>query len=116
LDCEIFLPDKKFRLFKFTTSKEMKTINNIAEWIRSISSGEVKYGSLSRYSAHALRCAASNFNKTLGHDRGIFVHIHFDWDKMIAIAVCISVAERSVELKDREHANDWKKKIPSSFD
>lgn len=71
----------------------MKTINNIAEWIRSISSGEVKYGSLSRYSAHALRCAASNFNKTLGHDRGIFVHIHFDWDKMIAIAVCISVAE-----------------------
>lgn len=94
----------------------MKTINNIAEWIRSISSSEVKYGSLSRYSAHALRCAASNFNKTLGHDRGIFVHIHFDWDKMIAIAVCISVAERSVELKDREHANDWKKKIPSSFD
>lgn len=94
----------------------MTSIQNIAKWVRSTRASEVKFGSLPRTSSHALRCAAREFNRTYGLDWNVFVHVHYDYFKEVAVVVGVTLAERELELTNISHKNDWKKKIPTTFD
>ena len=94
----------------------MNTIINFAEWLRTLRAGQVKCAILHPSKEHSIRCAAYNLNRVYSMDRRNYIHIHYDWNNKVVIAVCISTSERELELSSIEHKDDWKKKIPNSYD
>ena len=94
----------------------MTTILNLAEWLRTLRTGQIKCAKLHPSKEHSIRCTAYNINRVYGMDRGNHIHIHYDWNNQVVIAVCISTAERELELSSIEHKDDWKKKIPNCYD
>lgn len=94
----------------------MTTILNIAEWLRTLRTGQVKCANLHPSKEHSIRCTAYNINRVYSMDRGNHIHIHYDWDYQVVVAVCISTSERELELSSIEHKDDWKKKIPKCYD
>ncbi len=94
----------------------MNKINRIAEWVRNIKINEVKYGYLNRNFAHSFRCTVSRYNNTQGFERGIYLHSHYDIDRNIAVLICISLEDRTMEINDKDYSNEWKKKIPKNYD
>ena len=94
----------------------MNKVLKIAEWVRKINIGEVKYGYLNRNFQHSFRCTVSRYNGAQGYERVIYIHSHFDTDKNIAVLICISMEERILEINDKDYSNEWKKKIPKHYD
>lgn len=92
----------------------MTTILNLAEWLRTLRTGQVKCARLHPSKEHSIRCTAYNINRVYGMDREN--HIHYDWDNQVVVAVCISTTEHELELSSIEHKDDWKKKIPNCYD
>lgn len=93
----------------------MNTLTNFTEWLRALRAGQVKCARLHPSKEHSIRCTAYNINRVYGMDRGNYIHIHYDWDNHVVVAICISTSEHELELSSIEHKDDWKKKIPNSY-
>ena len=87
---------------------------SIIAWVRNISEGDVKYANFKRSRAVSIRSTVSGYNATLGHDRGIFVHIRFVYDYEVAVLVCES-REEVERNKGTENEYKWREKIEPPY-
>lgn len=88
----------------------------IKEWLRTLRPGDVRVGFLTEDHFRTLHTKASQVNAEWRDDgRGSWTHHVTNARGSRFCAVCITDEERELELKDINHANDWKKKIPRFF-
>lgn len=90
----------------------MDSIANFRKWVATVRLTEAISAHVDRGRVHALRVAVNEYNFTLGHDRGVFVHVHYSKTKDIATLVCVTIEEHEEELTNPSKRNDWQKKIP----
>lgn len=86
----------------------------LIEWIRDINEGDVKYAEFNRNKVVSIRSTVCGYNKTLGYERGNFVHIHFCWDKEVAVLVAES-REEVESNKYTEYEYTWRDQIHKDY-
>lgn len=88
----------------------------IKQWLRTFREGDVRVGFITEDHFRTLHTKASQVNaewRDGGYGR--YIHHVTNAEGCRACVVCISDDERENELKDINHANDWKEKIPRFF-
>lgn len=89
-----------------------KRITNRAKWFRSIKPGDVSEGQFKNSAKfNSISVQLRDFNRTLGREKGIFIHAKYNPDEASIILVGVTLEERQRELSDKNHSGDWRKLI-----
>ncbi len=87
-------------------------IRNKECWFRTIKPGEVSKGKFPSYSSlTSLNVQLTRFNRSIGKEKGIFIHAKYLYDELCVILVGVTLAQRKKELSDPEYKNEWRKQI-----
>ncbi len=89
-----------------------KAINNRARWFRSIKPGDVSEGFFKNSKTFdSISVQLTQYNRTLGKEKGVFIHAKYYPDNASIILVGVTLKERERELVDKEYSSHWRKLI-----
>lgn len=89
-----------------------KKITNRAKWFRSIKPGDVSEGLfLNSLKFNSISVQLTDFNRTIGREKGVFIHAKYFPEKSCIILVGVSLEERERELSDCNYIGNWRNYI-----
>ena len=92
-------------------------ITNRAKLFRSIKPGDVSEGQFNNSSKFkSISAQLTDYNRTIGREKGVFIHARYFPEESLVILVGVSLEERKRELSDRDYCNNWHKLIKKSRD
>ena len=87
-------------------------IRNKDYWFRTIKPGDVAKGKFPTYgSITSLNVQLTRFNRSIGKEKGVFIHAKYLYDELCVILVGVTLAQRRKELTDPDYKNEWRKLI-----
>ena len=87
-------------------------IRNKESWFRTIKPGIVAKGKLPSYgSITSLNVQLTRYNRSIGKERGVFIHAKYLYDELCVILVGVTIEQRKKELADPGYKNEWRKMI-----
>ena len=89
-----------------------KRITNRAKWFRSIKPGDVSEGQFNNSTKFkSISVQLTDYNRTIGREKGVFIHAKYFPEESSIILVGVSLEERKRELSDSSYSNNWHKLI-----
>ena len=89
-----------------------KRIKNRAKWFRSIKPGDVSEGCFKSSTVFdSISVQLTQFNRTMGKEKGVFVHAKYFPDNASVILVGVTLEERERELEDPSFSSHWRRLI-----
>ena len=89
-----------------------KRIRNRARWFRSIKPGDISEGQFANSAKfNSISVQLRDFNRTVGKEKGLFIHAKYYPDEACIILVGVTLEERQRELTDRNYSSHWRKLI-----
>ena len=89
-----------------------KRVRNRAAWFRSIKPGEVSEGVFTSSKVFgSISVQLTQYNRTMGKEKGIFIHAKYFPDNASVILVGVTSEERERELTDPNYSSDWRRLI-----
>ena len=64
------------------------------------------YGSIT-----SLNVQLTRYNRSIGKERGVFIHAKYLYDELCVILVGVTIEQRKKELADPGYKNEWRKMI-----
>lgn len=93
-------------------NRDIRRITNRARWFRSIKPGVVSEGQFrSSKIFKSLSVQLTDYNRTVGREKGIFIHANYLPAESVVILVGVTLEEREKELADASLKNAWRKLI-----
>jgi len=87
-------------------------IKNRAKWFRSIKPHEISKGYFkSSRIFDSISVQLAQFNRTMGKEKGVFIHAKYVPDELSVILVGVTLKERERELVDKNYRSHWRKLI-----
>ena len=84
-------------------------VRNRAKWFRSIKPGDISEGHFKdslRFKSISVQL--TEFNRTYGKEKGVFVHAKYLPDVSCIILVGVTLEERERDLSDRDFSGTWR--------
>ena len=89
-----------------------KIIKNRAKWFRSIKPGDVSEGFFKSSKVFdSISVQLTQYNRTVGKEKGVFVHAKYYPDDVSVVLVGVTLEERARELEDSSFSSHWRRLI-----